>query len=222
MDVAEAGFGLRGLDAQRHDRPLLRLLSSLRDEAPEGCRVADVVVGRKDREHLIGPPQLLAHKDGGHADAGRRVPALRLSKDVGDGEPCDGLCDGISQVLRGHHHHLILRHQPLKAVHRLGDHGLVAKEAEQLFGTVAAAQRPETGTGSAGHDDCMHGELRTKKGPRGPNLESHLAACQIHRERSTAKRPAVPGEPVELCGTQHPRQQMNRAEPHHQRYRHAG
>ena len=54
--------------------------------------------GRKDREHLVGTPQLLAHKDGGHPDAGRGVPALRLSKDVGSRQPGNGLRDGIEDA----------------------------------------------------------------------------------------------------------------------------
>jgi hypothetical protein len=149
LDVAVAGFGAGGLNAQHHhvvagrghgDAPLQRL---------EKARlVGDHVIGGEDSQHRVG---ILPLDDEGGQSAGRSgVAGHRLLHDLSGGHTLQLVGDLACQVFVGDDPGLLRRGQRLEPLDGLLDHGALAIQRQNLLGVGAAGAGPEARTAASG------------------------------------------------------------------------
>ena len=128
-----------------------------RQGGSEAGRGPDRVVGGEDRDHAR---RVLPGGEGGaEGDRGGSVPRDGLGHDpvrIGGG---DGPPDCARLVGAGHDPGPAGRDDPPDAFERFGDEGLRAREGEDLFRAKPSRERPEPGSGPAGHHDSeeVHG-----------------------------------------------------------------
>ena len=149
LDVAVAGFGAGGLDAQHHDvvaggghgDALLQRLEEAR-------LVGDHVVGGKDAQHRVGI--LALDEEGGQSAGGGGVAGHRLLDDLPGGNALQLVGDLMGQVLVGDDPGIVQTGQRLEPLNGLLDHGALAVQGKNLLGVGAAGAGPEAGTAASG------------------------------------------------------------------------
>ncbi len=153
LDVAVAGLGAIGGDAEGHQRA--GIVIDDRDRGPyrrpECLDGLDDVVGR---HHDHGPIPILARDDArGQPHAWGRVAWAGLGDDVGGRQVGELGPRRLGLVRPGDDHDAVGGHQVLDPRHGLLEHRRLARQTQQLFGPVAAALGPEPGAAAARHDD---------------------------------------------------------------------
>ena len=173
-DVAVAGFGAVGDDAEGGQESLVGGGGRRRDGAVERGRVLDHVIGRQHQQQRgrVGFGKL--HGGGGHG--GCRIPADRfeqqqLRRDA-DGAQLFG--DQKPVFLVADHDRCLDARGALQAQHRLLQHRVLRGQAQKLLRIGAARQRPEAGAGATAQDDGRdgHGGFQVR-GQRAVVAETH-------------------------------------------------
>ena len=149
FDVAVAGFGARGLDAQHHDVFAGRGRGNAFLQGLEETRlVADDMVRRKNAEH--GVRIVALDEEGGEAAGRGGVAGHRLLHDLRGGHAGQLVGNLMGQKLVGDNPGLFERGQRLETFHGLLNHGALAVESENLLGAGAPGTGPETGAAAPG------------------------------------------------------------------------
>ena len=162
LDVAVAGGGAIGVDAERDDGVGLGgELNTLTDALREGGGVAHIVVGGRNNE--CGSRIALLDAPGGIADAGGRAAHAGFEQDVVARHVGELLGHDCSIAFGGDHPDVFGRDNAGETVDGELQHGAPAAEnVEKLLGAGFAAHGPETTADAAGHDDEVdvggHGE----------------------------------------------------------------
>jgi hypothetical protein len=152
VDVAEAGRGVGGLDAQGHHVAVLGGEHRLAHRLGEGGLVGDQVVGGEradDGVRLLG-----GDHGGGQPDRRGRVAGRGLGQQVVGRQLGQLPGDRGGMGLTGDHEHLVGTRQRLEPVPGLLQQGAPrAGEVEQELGGPRPRQRPQPGAGPTGRHD---------------------------------------------------------------------
>ena len=158
QDVAVAGGGVRGPDADHEQRPRVALdagLAVAEGLAEPVVRMNDVV-RRQAHDRLV--TGALADDAGGQADARGGVADAGLDDEVLRRDAADQP-PGHLLVFAVHHDQRPLGgHQALQPAEGLDDERLASHDAEELLGAGRAAERPESRTFPPCHDHGVHRE----------------------------------------------------------------
>ena len=122
------------------------------------CRVLNQVVGGKDKHHRL---RVLPYQDmGGQRNRRRRISLHGFRQNLLPGELGDVLPCLRRLFFIGDDIDFIFRNESPKTVHRLLEKGSGAEHLQELFGAVAAAERPKARSLAAGHDDGVERTFR--------------------------------------------------------------
>ena len=161
LEVAVAGLGGVGPDADGDDVPLLGQPRRLGDGLAEGLGPGDVVVGREHGDDAL----LLAgrHVERGQPDAGGGVAGAGLDDEVPGRQLLDQLPGGGGVGGPADHVGVGRPRQRRQAPHRGGEQRLVAGQRQELLRLRLARERPEPRPRAARHDHRidLHHALQT-------------------------------------------------------------
>ena len=150
VDVAEAGRGVGGLDADRHQPARAGGLDRGGRGRAEGVGAVDDVVRGEGAHDGIRVAHL--EEGGGQADRGHRVARGRLG-DHGVGAQLGQLRDdGVAVRLAGDDEDPVVGQRGQPVVRRLDQGATAAGQVVQELGRALPRQRPEAGAGAAGGD----------------------------------------------------------------------
>jgi hypothetical protein len=143
-DVSVAG-GREGRRDPEGDQTVIRRgrLCAGPEAFPKLVRIPDGMIRRQNGQHGF---RVLQIQDGrGQHQAGRRVAGLGLDEQVPGRSIRQIAAEDFCQFLVGDGVYLAGLQEGIKPAHRLLDHGLVARDGQELFGPLPPAQRPEPG-----------------------------------------------------------------------------
>ena len=155
-DVAVARRGLGGLDAERDHVTARGSLDGRLESSQVAGPVADGLVGRKDDHDLV-----VRAVDGlrGQRHGGRGVAPDGLTQDVACGDARDRLADQVGVAHVGDDEdvgQLDEWREPRRG--RRQQAATVLQQRQERLGLAIAAERPESGAPSPGHDDGVHAD----------------------------------------------------------------
>ena len=158
LDVAIAGLGAGRLDTKGDQGRGIVLDDRRRglNRGQKDCGRLDDVVGGHDDHGAMGI--FLADDPGGQANASGCVARAGLGDDVFGGQLGKLGVGGFRLVGTGDDHDPLPGDQGLDPGHGLLEHRRVAKEPEELLGSIAAALGPEPRAASSRHDDRVQHE----------------------------------------------------------------
>ena len=151
LEIAVAGLGPIGGDAEGDDAAGLGGLGPDLDGGAEGLVVAGHVVGGGDEHQRV---RLLLQRDGGGEHGGGGVAQRRLDQDLG------GVAPHLAQLLGGDEAELGVGQQDRGRIARAREpaHGLLeqrglAHQGRELLRIALARERPQAGARAAAQDD---------------------------------------------------------------------
>ena len=152
LQVAVGGGWGSGTDAEGVEGPAIDSTPGGRDQAPSEFvhRLDQMVRGHRGDDTVS---ESLPHQGGRQADGGGRVPAQRLSHDVVSRDLGKLLSNQGNERLVGEDQDPFPVDEPFQTEKTLLEQALLVHQAEELLGPLGRAERPETGSGAAGHDD---------------------------------------------------------------------
>ena len=156
-DVAVAGLGVVGDDAEGDERTLRRGLGADRNRLLKGREVGDDVIGRHHQQDRIA---LLRRGQRGEGERRRGVAPHRFEHDLrrSHTDLAQLLGDDEAVFLVGDHQRPWIHVHRRKALEAGGgflQQGVVAGERQQLLGIALARGRPQTRAGAAGENHAL-------------------------------------------------------------------
>ncbi|CRS25503.1 hypothetical protein PAERUG_P48_London_17_VIM_2_01_13_06314 [Pseudomonas aeruginosa] len=154
-DVAVAGLGAAGGNAEEHHLALFGGVGGQRQGLLEGALVLDHVVGGKDQQQFVAAFGDQFHRGDGHRR--RRVAAEGFEEDrLARQVLCLQLFLDDEAVLLVAHQQRRLHAVEGQALDGLLEQGVVAGEGEELLGVLLAGKRPESRAAATGKDYWDH------------------------------------------------------------------
>src|ERR1035437_2015125 len=153
FNVAVAGFGPAGLNADHHEVAAGGGLQGGPDDGAVRRDLADHVVGGEYAHHRVGVQgvqDLRRQADGGRGVALHGFGQYLIPRNLGD-----LLNNDVAKVVVGQHPQALGRDQRRQPVHRGLDQAALADHVEHLLGGALAAARPEARTAPSGEDEAV-------------------------------------------------------------------